>query len=105
MLKKQVAKVCQALVNSLQTPHKIQSVPQDAIHGTGKLIYHLEQRGFFAIVTDDGQDYYPFNYRDFPKLMKDRIRISFTLMPCDTANIYSWGKTVELIDLVQLLDE
>jgi hypothetical protein len=71
----------------------------------GTLVYFVDQRGYFAVVGDDGQKYYPFNSKQFPKVLRDRLRARFTLeyFP-DVANVYHCGHSARLL-AVEMLEE
>lgn len=71
----------------------------------GTLVYFVDQRGYFAVIGEDGQKYYPFNSKQFPKVLRDRLRARFTLeyFP-DVANMYHCGYSARLL-AVELLPE
>ncbi|MDH5547757.1 MAG: hypothetical protein OEZ43_19435 [Gammaproteobacteria bacterium] len=73
------------------------------IRSTGVMVYHIERRGYFSIEAEDGTQYYPFNSKKFPKLLKDRLRVRFTLefLP-GVSNYYRNGKTVRIINMEPL---
>lgn len=67
---------------------------------TGTLVYHVDRRGYFALQTDDGRQLFPFNAREFPKLLKDRLRVRFVLETHpDIPNYYKWGMSCRLISM------
>ncbi|MDH5356961.1 MAG: hypothetical protein OEY09_21150 [Gammaproteobacteria bacterium] len=67
---------------------------------TGFMVYHIERRGYFSIQDDQGNTYFPINSKHFPKLLKDRLRVQFTLQ-CypDVANFFGSGIPAKIIKL------
>ena len=94
------------IINVIKTNHGEENrVGQNSniIRSTGVMIYHIERRGYFSIEAEDGTQYFPFNSKKFPKLLKDRLRVRFTLewLP-GVSNYYRKGKTVRIIDMEPL---
>lgn len=67
---------------------------------SGMMVYHIERRGFFSIQDDQGNTYYPINARQFPKMLKDRLRVRFTLR-ChpEISNYFGVGTTAHIVRL------
>jgi len=73
------------------------------ISTTGTLVYHVERRGFFGLITNDGEQYCLYNSKDFLRQLQDRSRFRFTLeyYP-NVANYYQWGIISRLINIKRL---
>ena len=72
----------------------------NTIRFSGIMVYHVERRGYFSIEDDQGNTYFPINCKDFPKLLKDRLRVEFTLQYYpDVANFFGTGIPAKIIKL------
>jgi len=77
---------------------------KDLITGFGTVVYNVNQRGFFGIIDEKGNRYFPANCRQFSRLFRDRKQIQFCLyLHPQVSNIYRWGKTVNVV-AIQILD-
>jgi len=72
--------------------------------GFGTIVFQLEKNGFYGIIDDNNQKYYPVNSKQIKHLLKDRKRVQFSLKPCpDVENIYRWGTSAQII-AIQIID-
>lgn len=74
------------------------STNSNIVCGVGMMVYHVERRGYFSIQDDNGRDFFPFNAKQFPKVMKDHFRVRFTL-ECfpSLGNYYGNGLSARII--------
>lgn len=71
---------------------------RNLITTTGTLLYHVDHRGFFGLLTEDGKQFFPFNSAQFPKLLKDRLRVKIVLECFENVpNYYKWGTSARII--------
>lgn len=102
----QVTQYCQSFLNRIRNNSNQQSglrhLPvaksMHVLSINGTLIYHVEQRGFFSIKTDDGQEFFPINLGEFEQMHRDRQRVRVTLeyYP-DMPNFFRHGVSARLI--------
>jgi len=109
---KSVSRYCQSMLQRL-IPSDTESFPsaeqfmgENAVTATGMMVYNVGHRGFYGIICDNGIKYLPINLMDFPKLMRDRKRIRFTIeFYPKVASIYQWGMTARIIHVEALKDK
>lgn len=67
------------------------------------VIYHIQRRGFFGILTDTGKRYVPFNTEQFSQQLRDRSRVLVT-MECypGVRSFYPWGQPVRVVAIQPL---
>ncbi|MCH7505214.1 hypothetical protein IID04_06245 [PVC group bacterium] len=75
---------------------------QSMIAGVGEVRYMEFEGGFYGIVSDQGDKYYPLNLEEEYK--KDGLRVSFEAVPADVMTIQMWGIPVE-IKIIKLIEE
>lgn len=109
---KSVSRYCQAVLQRLipsetdAFPAAEQILGKNTITANGMMVYNVGHRGFYGIICDNGVKYLPVNLMDFPKYMRDRKRIRFTIeFYPRVASIYKWGMTARLIHVEQLKDK
>jgi len=79
---------------------------KNIVFGSGFMVYHIERRGYYGIVGDDGKHYYPSNLSQFPKFFKDRKRVRYVLQTYPgVASFYKWGTTARIIALEAMQDQ
>jgi len=105
-----LSKYYQSIISRLNTPEFESSVftkhalNKDLITGLGTIIYNVNQRGFYGIVDENGNKYYPVNDKQFSQLFQDRKQVQFSLrLHPEISNMYRWGTTVNVV-AIQLLD-
>jgi hypothetical protein len=89
------------IINRIKTNSDYQYDDEsNTITFTGMMVYHIERRGFFSIEDDEGNSYFPINAKDFPKMLKDRLRVRFTLR-ChpEIANYFGAGIPAQILTL------
>jgi len=87
------------LLNGLESKQNYEknSDTQSKIIGTGTIRYLDFEGGFFGIVSDDGEQYLPYELPQEYQL--DDLRITFTVKPLeDQMSIYMWGILVEILE-------
>ncbi|MCH7590511.1 hypothetical protein IIB34_05700 [PVC group bacterium] len=67
---------------------------QSMIAGVGEVRYMEFEGGFYGIVSDQGDKYYPLNLEE--EYRKDGLRVSFEAVPADVMTIQMWGIPVEI---------
>ena len=67
------------------------------------VIYHIQRRGFFGILTDTGKRYVPFNTEQFGQHLQDRSRVLVTL-ECypGVRSFYPWGQPARVVAIQPL---
>ena len=82
---------------NLHTLHLETCYTQNAKSGFGTIIYQPQNRGFYGIIDDQGNAFYPINLGKHQHLLKDRQRIQFQLqiLP-EVPNIQRWGCSVSI---------
>ena len=105
-----ISKYYQSVIARLQTQtidHSIfiqHGLSKDFITGFGTVVFNVNQRGFYGIIDDKGNRYFPANCGQFSRLFHDRKQIQFCLhLHPQVSNIYRWGKTVNVV-AIQILD-
>ncbi len=83
---------------------KIDTLKTDnLVTASGTIIYNIAYLGYYNIVSDDGTLYTPFNIQHFPKIMRNNMRVRFTLQVFpEVQSIHQNGKTSRLINAYQL---
>ena len=72
--------------------------------GFGTIVFNIEKNGFYGIVGDDNQKFFPINCDRIKHLLRDRKRIQFSLHPHpEIANIYQWGTSARIV-AIQIID-
>jgi len=72
--------------------------------GFGTIVHNLEKRGFYGIIDDNNQRYFPVNCKQIKHLLRDRKRIQFSLEPLpEVSNIYRWGISARVV-AIQVID-
>lgn len=70
---------------------------------TGTIIYHMAYLGYYNILSDDGIQYTPFNLQQFPSVLRNNMRIQFTLQTFpQVQSIHQTGTASRLINVHQL---
>lgn len=65
------------------------------MHITGKITYVDLSGGFWGIVGDDGQKYFPSD--GIPQtLQKEGLRVKASYTPSQGFSIFMWGKQVDI---------
>ena len=73
----------------------------DAIKGTGTVVYLSFEGGFYGITGDDGKHYDPTNLS--PEFQKDGLRVRFEAKELQgRASVHMWGTIVELVAIHKL---
>ena len=105
-----LSKYYQSIISRLNTPELEKSVfakyalYEDLITGYGTIVYNVNHQGFYGIIDDHGNKYYPINEKQFSNLFLDRKEIQFSLrLHPEIGNLFRWGTTVNVI-AIQLLD-
>lgn len=90
-------------INKIKTGEGENQTPEyrtnsNIVCGVGMLVYHVERRGYFSLQDDNGRSFFPFNAKQFPRMMKDRFRVRFTI-ECfpDLGNYYGDGQAARII--------
>lgn len=66
----------------------------------GTLVFYVNRRGFWGIVSDDGQKFFPVNLMQYPRLTRDRLRVHVVLETFPgVSNYYQYGQTARLMGL------
>jgi hypothetical protein len=107
-----VSHYCQAFLQRLlptdaeHLPSVEQILGKNTITACGMMVYNVSHRGFYGIISDNGVKYLPVNLMDFPKYMRDRKRVKFTIeFYPRVSSIYKWGMTARLIHIEQIRDK
>jgi len=109
---KSVSRICQAMLHRL-IPSDTDDfssaehiLGENTITANGMMVYNVGHRGFYGIISDNGVKYLPVNLMEFPKFIRDRKRIRFTIeFYPRVSSIYKWGMTARLIHVEQLKDK
>ena len=73
----------------------------DTIRGTGTIRYMDFEGGFYGIVSDDGENYYPGTLDE--ALQKDSLRVRFELRELkDVMTFVMWGRVVDVVNIEPL---
>jgi len=105
-----ISRYYQTIISRINTPEiepcvfNKHALNKDLITGFGTIIYNVNQRGFYGIIDENGNKYFPINGKQFAHLFYDRKRIQFSLRRHpEISNIYRWGNTANVVAL-QILD-
>jgi len=105
-----ISRYYQTIISRINTPEIEQCVfnkhalNKDLVTGFGTIIYNVNQRGFYGIIDENGNKYFPINGKQFAQLFYDRKQIQFSLrLHPEISNMYRWGKTANVVAL-QILD-
>ena len=67
------------------------------------VIYHIQRRGFFGILSDNGKRYVPFNTEQFGRQLRDRSRVLVTLEYYPgVRSFYVWGQPARVVAIQPL---
>ncbi len=70
---------------------------------TGTVVYNMAYLGYYNILSDDGIQYTPFNFQQFPSVLRNNMRIQFTLQTFpQVQSIHQTGTASRLINVHQL---
>ena len=104
-----VSQYYQSIINRLSNNDKIDNFQEytritGLTTGFGTIVYNTEKRGFYGIIDDSNQQYFPVNSEQIKHLLHDRKRIQFSLKPHpQVSNIYRWGISAKII-AIQIID-
>ncbi|MDH5230240.1 MAG: hypothetical protein OEZ58_12990 [Gammaproteobacteria bacterium] len=83
--------------SSMSLPLKHDYKNTISIYGT--IIYNIEHRGYFGILSDCGKQFFPINGGNFTKILKHHRRVQATVIRFpEVASFYRWGEPVQLIN-------
>ena len=104
-----VSQYYQSIINKLSATYNDDSFQEYAqinglTTGFGTIIFNLEKNGFYGIIDDNNQRFYPINTNKIKHLLRDRKRVQFSLEPHpEVSNIYKWGISARII-AIQIID-
>ena len=76
---------------------------QDAVSGTGIIVYQDIEGGFYGILADDGTRYLPLNLED--EYQVDGLSVRFSGTPReDLLTVAQWGTPIELVSIQEIGD-
>jgi hypothetical protein len=86
------------LQNGLQAEPNDKKNSDTAIVGTGTVVYLEFEGGFFGIISDDNEQYLPYELSE--EYQEDGLRISFTVEPLeDQMSFHMWGTLVDIVEI------
>ena len=104
-----VSKYYQSIINKLSTTTETDNFQEYAqisnlTTGFGTIVLNIEKHGFYGIIDDNNQKFFPINYDKIKHLLRDRKRIQFSLQAHpEISNIYRWGTSARIV-AIQIID-
>ncbi|MDH5256895.1 MAG: hypothetical protein OEX07_02775 [Gammaproteobacteria bacterium] len=104
-----VSQYYQTIINRLSTSNNEDSFQEYArisglTTGFGTIVFNVEKNGFYGIIDDNNQKFFPINYQKIKHILRDRKRIQYSLSPHpEVTNIYRWGTSARII-AIQIID-
>jgi hypothetical protein len=72
--------------------------------GFGTIVFNIDKNGFYGIIDDNHQKFFPINCNKIKHLLHDRKRVQFSLSPYpEVSNIYRWGTSARIV-AIQIID-
>jgi len=104
-----VSQYYQSIINRLNANDNVDSFQEYAQigglkTGFGTIVFNIEKNGFYGIVDDNNQKFFPINCDKIKHLLRDRKRVQFSLTPHpEISNIYRWGTSARIV-AIQIID-
>lgn len=74
------------------------SCVKESLEDTGTIKYVNLEGGFYGIVADDGEEFYPVNLKN--EFKQDGLKVKFVYsVNKNTAGIHQWGKIIEILTI------